>query len=79
MKAVHVCGIPQGPYRYGGYWFEIHPYCGPSELKANGEPVNRAPSRKFISVWETFDGLRQADKDLYATDWNGKPLNERGR
>lgn len=65
-KAIHICGIPEGPYRYGGYFFEIHPYCGPSELKKNGDPVNRPPSRKFLKVWEVFSTLRQADKDLYA-------------
>lgn len=64
--AVHICGIPDGPYRYGGFFFEIHPYCGPSELLKNGDPVNRAPSRKFLKVWEVFSKLSQSDKDLYA-------------
>ena len=47
--AVHVCGIPDGPYRYGGWYFEIHPYCGPTPLLRNGNPIlaylpNAAPA-----------------------------------
>ena len=66
VNVVHICGIPDGPYRYGGFYFEIHPYCGPFELLPNGDPVNRGPSRKFLRVWSVFSKLRQADKDLYA-------------
>jgi len=64
ISVIHICGIP-GRYRYAGFYFEVHPYCGPSELLLNGEPVNRASSRKFLRTWEIFRTLRQADKDLY--------------
>ena len=63
---VHLCGIPQGPYRYGGFYFEIHPYCGPCELKAGGSPKNNNPPRRFWEMWDQFDKLSQSDKDLYA-------------
>lgn len=64
---VHICGIPNGPYRYDGYFFEVHPYLGPCELKADGDPKNIPVTQKFNRVWQTFDKLSQADKDLYAT------------
>ena len=62
---VHICG-PSGVYRYGGFYFEVHDYFGPSVLKKNGDPINRNPPAAFWKVWETFDKLSQADKDLYA-------------
>lgn len=66
---VHICGVPDGPYRYGGFYFEIHHYCGPCQLNAKGDPINRDPSRKFLLMWDTFSKLSPADKDLYAAKW----------
>ncbi len=63
---IHVCGTPNGPYRYGGFYFEIHPYCGPSELLPNGDPVNRPPSARFLKVWNVFSKLDEATRDTYA-------------
>ena len=63
---VFVCGIPDGPYRYGGFYFEIHPYCGPSQLLPNGDPINKEPSRAFLKMWEVFRRLDQAGRDLYS-------------
>ena len=63
---VHICGVPDGPYRYGGFYFEIHPYLGPSPLLKNGDPINRPPPKEFWKMWETFSRLDQATKDLYA-------------
>jgi len=63
---VHVCGIPDGPYRYGGFYFEVHPYLGPCLLKANGDPKQSEPPARFWPVWEAFDKLPQSERDKYA-------------
>ena len=63
---VHICGVPDGPYRYGGFLFEVHPYIGPNELLPNGDPINKAPSRRFLKMWDTFSRLPQDVKDQYA-------------
>ena len=63
---VHICGIPDGPYRYGGFYFEVHPYCGPSPLLPNGDPINREPPPRFWKIWKVFSKLDQATKDSYA-------------
>ena len=63
---VHICGVPDGPYRYGGFYFEIHPYCGPCPLKLNGDPINAEPPKAFWKMWDVFSKLDQAGRDLYA-------------
>ena len=63
---VHICGIPDGPYRYGGFRFEIHTYIGPALVNKRGDPVNKEPPKAFWKAWEAFSKLSQADKDLYA-------------
>lgn len=56
-----------GPfYRYGGYYFEVHPYLGPVPLNPDGDPTNKNPPRGFWKMWDQFDKLSQSDKDLYA-------------
>lgn len=57
---VHIC-FGGKVYRYGGFTFEIHPYCGPHPLKKNGDPVAHIPAR-FWPVWERFKALDVAEK-----------------
>lgn len=63
---VHICGLPDGPYRYGGFLFEVHPYLGPCPVDLKGNPTNKRPPRGFWKMWETFEGLRQSERDNYA-------------
>ena len=65
---VYICGEPDGPYRYGGFYFEVHPYCGPIQLLPNGDPINREPSPKFLKMWNVFSKLDRATQDLYAAE-----------
>lgn len=51
------CGGPEYDISVGGkiYHFEMHPYCGPSLLKKNGDPVDlgKTPKRflEAASLW----------------------------
>ena len=65
---VFICGEPDGPYRYGGWYFEVHPYCGPTPLLPNGDPMNREPPPRFWKMWEVFSKLDRAAQDLYAAE-----------
>lgn len=63
---LHICNfVTGGPWRYQGFYFEFHAICGPSELKKNGDPTNRNPSRAFWKMWEVFERLPAHDKQTY--------------
>ena len=74
---VYVCNFVAGQWRYGGFWFEFHPICGPSPLNSRGDPNNRAPSKAFLKMWDQFSRLPTAEKDMYATDNRGRYLIKR--
>ncbi len=39
----------------GKEWrFDLHPYCGPTVLKKNGDPTSRIPSEKS-PFWDAFE------------------------
>lgn len=56
-SVVHICGIPDGPYLYSGFRFEIHPYIGPALVNKRGDPINREPPKAFWKVLEAFSKL----------------------
>lgn len=56
----HICG--PSVYKYMGWQFEIHSYCGPWPHKANGEPRKKAGA-KFWEVYAEFNKLSQEEKD----------------
>lgn len=45
-------------YKYGGFIFEFHRYCGPCKLKKNWEPAARE-GRKF---WQTISRWQKLTK-----------------
>jgi len=59
-------GFLCGPriYKYDGWDFEIHSFCGPWPLKKNGDPCKRA-GRIFYKMWERFDKLSEEEKVKY--------------
>jgi hypothetical protein len=56
-------GFMCGPaiYRYDGWTFEVHGYCGPAPLTVHDEPWKRIP-RRFWVMWEKFRALPVAEQ-----------------
>jgi hypothetical protein len=48
-------------YRYGGFTFEMHRYCGPTKLKKNWEPAVTT-GRKFWKAWAEWNKLTDEEK-----------------
>ena len=59
-------GFICGPriYKYKGWFFEVHSYCGPWPLKKDGELRKRA-GRVFWKVWASFDKLSKEDQEKH--------------
>ena len=59
-------GFLCGPklYRYDGLFFEVHSYCGPHPLKADGE-LKKQAGRKFWKMVEQFQALTDKEKSTY--------------
>jgi hypothetical protein len=68
-------GFICGPrlYRYAGWYFEYHSYCGPWPLRQNGELRARA-GRKFWQMIRDFDALRKDEQDAYRVGGGCIPL-----
>ena len=49
-------------YRFKGFFFEIHKYCGPCPLKKNGDPSVAKPSKLFWEVVSEFCRLPEAEQ-----------------
>ncbi len=66
MAVVHGILHLGGPvYRYGGYTFEMHHYCGPIVLKKNLEPRKNQPTSErdpFWSVFGRWQGLSEKEQ-----------------
>lgn len=60
-----VCGPKL--YRYNGWFFEWHSYCGPYPLKKDGEPRKRA-GRVFWKVIDKFQELSKKQQEKYRVD-----------
>jgi len=52
-------------YKFSGWRFEIHSYCGPWPLNKDGEPRATPPGRKFWEMWQRFCVLTDAEKEKY--------------
>ena len=48
-------------YKYKGFTFEVHRYCGPCKLKKDGEPA-AAMGRRFWKVWSEWNKLTNQEK-----------------
>jgi hypothetical protein len=48
-------------YRYKGFVFEMHRYCGPCKLKKDFEPA-AAMGRKFWKIWGEWNELSDEEK-----------------
>jgi hypothetical protein len=48
-------------YRYKGFTFEVHRFCGPCKLKKDWEPA-AAMGRRFWKVWSEWDKLTKEEK-----------------
>ena len=59
-RTISIITIPD-IYRYGGFIFEIHRYCGPCKLRADLEPAKKM-GPKFWKVWGEWDKLTPAEK-----------------
>ncbi len=59
-------GFICGPkvYRFNGYYFEWHNYCGPSPLRKDGELSQRTP-KGFWDMVEEFQALSSEEKEKY--------------
>lgn len=59
-------GFICGPrlYRYEGWFFEVHSWCGPHPLKKDGE-LRKRVGRRFWAVWNRFAALSDKQKARY--------------
>ena len=57
-----VCG--PSIYKFKGWFFEWHSYCGPWPLRKNGDPRKNA-GRKFWKVIEEFQKLNKEERKEY--------------
>lgn len=57
-------GFICGPkvYRFKGYYFEWHSYCGPSPLNKNGELSKKIP-KGFWNMIDEFQSLSLEEKE----------------
>lgn len=51
-------------YRYKGYYFDVHSYCGPTRLKKDDSPHMR-PGQKFWDMYVEFEKLSDEEKQKY--------------
>jgi hypothetical protein len=49
-------------YRFKGFTFEHHRYCGPCKLKKDLEPAKR-DGRKFWDAWSEWNELTDEEKE----------------
>ena len=59
-------GFICGPrlYKYEGWFFEDHAYCGPWPLKKDGELRKRA-GRKFYAMYKRFNSVAQEQQKKF--------------
>ena len=70
-------GFICGPrlYRYGGWFFERHSYCGPWPLRQDGELRARA-GRQFWKVIRQFETLSKVEQESYRVGGGCTPFRE---
>lgn len=51
-------------YKYAGWTFEVHSYCGPAPLTKHGDPWRRIPAR-FWAMWKTFSSLTKDEQEKH--------------
>ena len=61
-----ICGW-EPVYRFRGFLFEVHHYCGPMPLKKNMEPRVNIPAG-FWDAWEVFTKLPPSKQGRYAVE-----------
>lgn len=49
-------------YRYKGFTFQVHYYCGPMKLKKDLSDASRI-GRRFYKTWEEWDKLSKKEKE----------------
>jgi len=59
-------GFICGPrlYKFDGWFFEFHAYCGPWPLKVDGKCRKRA-GRKFYKMFDKFYALSKEDQEKH--------------
>ena len=50
-----ICSSNQ--YKFQGWYFEVHNYCGPTPLNEDGDPTNEEIPAEFWDIWEEFSSL----------------------
>lgn len=63
-----ICG--PSLYKFEGWFFELHSYCGPWPLCKDGELRKRA-GRVFWKVWERFNALSNEEKEQHLIEKGG--------
>jgi len=65
MKMIHI--MVGGPiYRFHGKIFEMHRYCGPSELRKNDLELKKKPqTMAFLNAIDGFMELSDSDRKKY--------------
>ena len=61
IGVIHLADI----YRFEGYTFEMHRYCGPFLCRKDGEPSERQPGArsKFLAALERWEKLSTDEKE----------------
>jgi hypothetical protein len=63
-----ICSSSQ--YRYKGWYFEIHNYCGPHPLKKDGNP-KALVGKKFYEMYDEFSKLSKSKQKKYMVHQGG--------
>lgn len=71
MIAGYICGPRL--YRFEGWFFVYHSYCGPWPLRQDGELRVRA-GRRFWAMIKRFDALPEAERAAYCVGGGCVPL-----
>lgn len=76
--SVKQVGFMCGPriYKFEGWFFEVHKWCGPWPLKKDGELRQRA-GKKFFGMYERFNKLSDEEKDECRVGGGCVPIMEK--
>jgi hypothetical protein len=67
-----ITGFICGPkiYKYSGILFEWHIYCGPAQLKKDGELYKNYCSKKFIEKIDKFIKMSDKERKKFRVRWH---------
>ena len=58
-------------FRFDGWLFEVHSYCGPWPLNKDLSPRATPPGRTFWKMWNRFEALSAKAKEAHLVSRGG--------